>query len=155
MPLVGAVVAGDPHEPLAVDVDAVLALRPFVACAFAAPRFHVGSGVVEHHDRRAPASARLRASPTCAVDGSSQTRSWASTAKLDTSPSFHCAGTFGQPRSTSKVGRLRAAVLCREASAGFTYPFWRTFFQIRPHAEIRHVIRDRGGSRAARLPVSR
>src|SRR5438128_5156942 len=38
----------------------------------------------------------------------SQTLSFASTVKLDTSPSFHFAGTFGHARSTSNIGRLRA-----------------------------------------------
>src|ERR1700733_2610040 len=32
---------------------------------------------------------------------------WASLAILETSPSFHCGGTFGQLGSTAKVGRLR------------------------------------------------
>src|SRR5262245_47328612 len=40
------------------------------------------------------------------------TLSCASMAKLDGSPSFHLGGTFGHVRSTSNVGRLRAAGAC-------------------------------------------
>ena len=39
-----------------------------------------------------------------------QTLSCASMATLEGSPSFHCGGTFGHARSTSKIGRLRPGV---------------------------------------------
>src|SRR5688500_14611197 len=39
----------------------------------------------------------------------SQTLSWASTAKLEASPSFHFASGCGHARSTVNVGRLRTS----------------------------------------------
>src|SRR6516165_5306941 len=45
-----AAVAADPDEALVVDMNAVLALRPFVAGAVAAPGLDVVAGLVEHHD---------------------------------------------------------------------------------------------------------
>ncbi len=51
-PLRRAVVAADPDEALVVDMDAVLALRPLVARAGAAPGLDEIARRVEHHDRR-------------------------------------------------------------------------------------------------------
>src|SRR6516165_2856045 len=108
-----AAVAADPDEALVVDMNAVLALRPFVAGAVAAPGLDVVAGLVEHHDgwrsHREVGSLRVRG--RCR----SQTLSCASTAKLDASPSFHLAGTFGQAASTSNIGRLRGACACAAA----------------------------------------
>src|SRR5437660_4129255 len=41
------------------------------------------------------------------------TLSFASIAMLEGSPSFHCGGTFGHARSTSKVGRLRVCACAK------------------------------------------
>src|SRR5579864_509610 len=48
----GAIISTDPYEPLGVDMDAVLALRPFIALAIPAPGLDVIAGAIEHDDRR-------------------------------------------------------------------------------------------------------
>ena len=53
IPALRAIVAAYPHMTVAVDVDTVLALRPFEAAARSAPRFHVVARRIEyHHGRR-------------------------------------------------------------------------------------------------------
>ena len=47
-----ALIAADPRETLVIDADAVLALGPFVARAFAAPALDEIAGRVEHHHGR-------------------------------------------------------------------------------------------------------
>src|SRR5438552_815399 len=51
-PVCRARVPAEPHEPLVVDVDSMLAFRPFVARGGAAPGLDVISGGIEHDDRR-------------------------------------------------------------------------------------------------------
>src|SRR5438094_788235 len=48
-----------------------------------------------------------------------QTLSFASIAMLEASPSFHCDGTFGHARSTSKIGRARpcGSAACAKSNA--------------------------------------
>ena len=101
----GTVVAGDPHEALVVDMNAVLAFGPFIAAARSAPGLDEIARGVEHHHRRRGHGGFLGLERSRPVQ--SQTLSCASTAKLDGSPSFHFAGTFGHVRSTSNTGRLR------------------------------------------------
>src|SRR5204862_2312426 len=59
--------------------------------------------------------AALAASPGFSVRGRCRTHtlSFASIAMLEGSPSFHCDGTFGHARSTSKVGRLRVCACAK------------------------------------------
>ncbi len=45
-----AIVAAEPDIALIVDMDAVLALRPFIALSWAAPLLHDIAGGIEHHD---------------------------------------------------------------------------------------------------------
>src|SRR6266446_30670 len=49
----GAIVAAEPHEALIVDIDAMLALGPFIALALAAPSLdEIAVNVEHHHGRR-------------------------------------------------------------------------------------------------------
>jgi hypothetical protein len=48
----GTIIAAEPHEALVVDINAVLALRPFIALALAAPGLDEVAVDVEHHHGR-------------------------------------------------------------------------------------------------------
>src|SRR5579864_2689866 len=48
----GAIVTAKPYETLVVDIDAVLALRPFITLAIAAPGLDVIARAIEHDHRR-------------------------------------------------------------------------------------------------------
>src|SRR5438876_840457 len=88
----------------------MLGLRPFVSLAWAAPSLHEIPGGVEFQDRRRRLVLFVRSQT--AGRCRTQTLSRSSMAMLETWPSTHLVGTFGQAGSTWNRGASRDALVC-------------------------------------------